>query len=623
MGFDLSNLRTGSKLILTFGMIIVGFAGLLLMAQFSLQEIQAKQQDLFDGAVARELDLRELRNGLDAVRADLLALTLSADPQQRADLEAGIQQRVTQDEELFRRLMAQAQGESEAASLLRELHGLWQAFNQTRERNIFPLLRAGQVDQARLLILGIQAERVVKIRELGQRLTAQMQTQTSEQLRDSEALLTRQSGLFLGVGGLLVGLTVLFAWALTRDLARPLGQLTAWAERISRGEIPRELGFSRRLDEVGLLGQAFTRMGEYLLALAEKAEALARGELPENAPLSEHDVLGQAFARTGQYFQTLAGKAERLARGELQGELQPASERDVLGRAFAAMIGNLRNLVQELHESISMLASASEEILAVTTQVASSTQETATAISEIATTVEEVKQAAVLSGSQSQAVSESTERTRQVAQSGLQAVEQNLQGMGQIREQMQAVAESIMRLGEQSQTIGEIVASVNDLAEQSNLLGVNASIEAVKAGEAGKGFSVVAQEVKTLAEQSKQATAQVRGILGDIQKAMTRAVMLAEEGSKSVEGGYQRAQSSGEAIRTLGNSVEESSEVAMQIAASSQQQMVGMEQIGGAMESIRQASQDNVAGARQVDLAARNLHELGVKLKGLAAQFKL
>ena len=303
-----------------------------------------------------------------------------------------------------------------------------------------------------------------------------------------------------------------------------------------------------------------------------------------------------------------------------------STRQDEVGRltqAFVDMGQYLRELVREMNEGIGVLASSSEEILAAASQVAASTQETATAISEIVTTVEEVKQTAVLAGSKSQSVAESTERTRQVALNGRQAVDEALKGMAQIREQMQAVAESIMRLGEQSQTIGEIVASVGDLAEQSNLLGVNASIEAMKAGEAGKGFSVVAQEVKALADQSKQATAQVRGILGEIQKAMTKAVLLAEQGSKTVENGFERAQSSGEAIRSLSSNIEASSEVALQIAATSQQQMIGMDQIASAMADIRQASQDNVGGTQQVDLAARNLHQLGLKLKGLASRFRL
>ncbi|WP_207793500.1 methyl-accepting chemotaxis protein [Pseudomonas lopnurensis] len=318
--------------------------------------------------------------------------------------------------------------------------------------------------------------------------------------------------------------------------------------------------------------------------------------------------------------------AEQIGRGEIPQSVATSKRQDEVGslaQAFADMSHYLRDMVQEIDEGISVLASSSEEILAATSQSASSTQETATAVSEIVTTVEEVKQTAMLASDKSKTVTESAERTRQVAQGGFQAVDEALKGMQQIREQMQAVAESIMRLGDQTQAIGEIVATVGDLAEQSNLLGVNASIEAVKAGEAGKGFSVVAQEVKALADQSKQATAQVRGILGDIQKATTKAILLAEQGSKAVEIGYERARVSGESIRTLSVSIEESSDVAQQIAATSQQQMVGMDQIASAMEYINQASQDNVAGTRQVDLAARNLHEVGLKLKALTSRFRL
>lgn len=318
--------------------------------------------------------------------------------------------------------------------------------------------------------------------------------------------------------------------------------------------------------------------------------------------------------------------AERMSRGEINVTVEPEPRGDEVGRltrAFHEMSTYLREMVEELNEGINVLATSGEEILTVTNKVASSTQETATAVSEIATTIEEVKQTADVAGEKSKAVLESTELTRDEAANGRRSVEATLEGMEDIRQQMQAVAESIMRLGEQSQAIGEIVSSVNDLAEQSNLLGVNASIEAAKAGDAGKGFSVVAQEVKALAVQSKDATSQVRDILGEIQRAMNKAVLLAEQSSKSVDTGYKQAQTSGNVIQTLSERIESNNDMATQIASSSQQQNVGMDQIAQAMENIRQASQENVSGAHQVDEAARNLNQLGQKLQSLVARFKI
>ena len=95
-----------------------------------------------------------------------------------------------------------------------------------------------------------------------------------------------------------------------------------------------------------------------------------------------------------------------------------------------------------------------------------------------------------------------------------------------------AIAEHILALSEQTQQIGEIIAAVNDLADQSNLLALNAAIEASRAGEQGRGFAVVAHEIRSLAEQSKAATAQVRTILSDIQRATNAAVMATEQGTK-------------------------------------------------------------------------------------------
>ncbi|HUE94628.1 methyl-accepting chemotaxis protein [Pseudomonas sp.] len=535
----------GSKLLLAFALLILGFGGLLFTTLERFVELQAREESQFQRNYERISAVKELRINIAAQRSELL---LAINPGTRGELderEEQIRQHSADNERLIKQLRQTASGDPQAGELLEQLFDVRNALANTRATQL-QLIRNEQLEEALQLNRGVQLERFEAIHALGLQLatlTEQRISETQEASRQGlEALRERIRNLSL----LLVGVSAVLAWLLSRHIALPLARLTGLAEQIGRGEIPREVSSSPRQDEVGRLAQAFGLMSQYL-----------------------------------------------------------------------------RELVQEMNEGISVLASSSEEILAATSQVASSTQETATAISEIATTVAEVKQTAVLAGSKSQGVSESAARTRKIAQDGRQAVEEALSGMQQIREQMQAVAESIMRLGEQSQAIGEIVASVGDLAEQSNLLGVNASIEAVKAGETGKGFSVVAQEVKALAEQSKQATAQVRGILGEIQKAMTKAVLLAEQGSKTVEVGYQRAQASGEAIRSLSSNIEESSEMALQIAVTSQQQMVGMDQVASAMESIRQASQDNVGGTRQVDLAARNLHQLGLKLKGLAARFRL
>jgi len=335
-------------------------------------------------------------------------------------------------------------------------------------------------------------------------------------------------------------------------------------------------------------------------------------------------VLGLAFGalltRSITPLKTASSVAERVAAGDLTVNVPADKRADEVGalmRALGAMVDSLRRMTRDLHEGVNVLSSASSEILATTTQVASGSAETATAVSETTATVEEVKQTAQVASQKAKYVSESAQKASQVSQAGRRSVEETIQGMSRIQEQMGSIAESIVRLSEQSQAIGEIIATVNDLAEQSNLLAVNAAIEAARAGEQGKGFAVVAQEVKSLAEQSKQATAQVRTILGDIQKATSAAVLATEQGGKAVDAGVKQSAEASESIRVLAEAITEAAQAATQIAASSQQQMVGMDQVALAMDNIKQASAQNVAGTKQAEAAAQNLHELGQKLSAM------
>ena len=293
----------------------------------------------------------------------------------------------------------------------------------------------------------------------------------------------------------------------------------------------------------------------------------------------------------------------------------------IIAALFAIIVGLTigthlsRVITRELRESIAQLSSSSAEILATTTQVASSAAETAAAVSETTATVEEVKQTAQHASQKAKYVSDSAQKASNVSQAGRRSVEEALHVMHRIREQMGSIAESIVQLSEQSHAIGQIIATVNDLAEQSNLLAVNAAIEAARAGEQGKSFGVVAHEIRSLAEQSKQATGQVRTILGDIQKATNIAVLATEQGNKAVEAGVKQSSETDEAIRLLSASINEAAQAATQIAASSHQQMVGMDQVAVAMNNIKEASEQNVAGTRQAELAAQGLHQMGVRLR--------
>ena len=319
-------------------------------------------------------------------------------------------------------------------------------------------------------------------------------------------------------------------------------------------------------------------------------------------------------------------KADEMSRGDLTGSLAPVKRSDevgILNRAFRELSQTLREQTTQIMTGAGQLGTSISEISATSSELAANASETSTSISEITTTVEEVRQTSQVSNEKADSMASAAGAMSQIAERGKKATEDAASGMKRIREEMEYIAESIIKLSEQTQNIGTIIDAVKDLADQSNLLSVNAAIEAAKAGEYGKGFAVVAQEVKALADQSKNATEQVKIILHDVQKATSAAVMATERGSKAVEAGVQLSSQAGESIRLLSKNVTSSAHAVTQIAASSQQQQVGMDQLVMAMSNIKDATQQNVDGARQLEGAMQTLNKLGQQLRILSERFKV
>jgi methyl-accepting chemotaxis protein len=284
------------------------------------------------------------------------------------------------------------------------------------------------------------------------------------------------------------------------------------------------------------------------------------------------------------------------------------------------------NLKQQFIENLSSfsssLADATTAIVTATAQQSATSSEQATSVQEVSATVAEVKQTSIQALDHASKVISSAEGAVVASKEGTQAVEESIHGMHDIQRQVEAIAEKILSLSEQTQQIGEIIQSVNEIAEQSKLLALNAAIEAARAGEHGKGFSVVASEIRTLADQSKQATNQVRGILGEIQKATNSAVIATEEGGKKVDAGVALANSAGENIHRLSQAIGESADSGRLISSSSQQQTAGVEQIAVAMQQISQATRDALAAVKRTEEVAHSLRQLSGNMDSLIESFK-
>ncbi len=304
---------------------------------------------------------------------------------------------------------------------------------------------------------------------------------------------------------------------------------------------------------------------------------------------------------------------------QLQQE-QPAVARSYNALNYAlgnidVMFEKMLPMIDTITERIEVILEATNEQIGISTDQDSSVMQTSSTVQEVRATVTETAERAA-------AVAEIAQTSVDVSKTGQQAVSDTIEGMNLIRRRVESIADKILVLSEHTQQIGEIIATVSALADQSKLLALNASVEAARAGEEGKGFAVVAMEVRNLAEQSREATSQVREILGEIQQATNSAVLVTEEGTKGVDAGVGLVNRAGESIRELTSTIEEAAYSAVQIAASTRQQTVGMDQLALAIQNIRQTSTQNTSATMSVERAARELSVISRNLSTLLESFR-
>lgn len=318
---------------------------------------------------------------------------------------------------------------------------------------------------------------------------------------------------------------------------------------------------------------------------------------------------------------------ERVAQGDLTqrivmpGGIPTSTREGAMASNLVAvtnrMLDRLQGIVNDFNSAMQRLDADTQAILEATARQIAMANEQDAVVTETTATVNEVRATVTETAERAQSVAETAQLSVNISRTGQEAVIETIDGMDIIRRRVEDIADNILVLSEHTQQIGEIIATVNALADQSRMLALNASVEAARAGEEGKGFAVVAMEVRNLADQNRDATVQVREILGEIQRATNSAVMVTEEGSKGVDSGQQLVNKAGDSIRELTRAIEDAALAAMQIAASTRQQTIGMDQLTGAMRTIKHATTETVSSTMMVEASVQRLREAAQRVNSV------
>ncbi len=272
----------------------------------------------------------------------------------------------------------------------------------------------------------------------------------------------------------------------------------------------------------------------------------------------------------------------------------------LLGRDFSRLFEQLRGSILETARSVEEVVT---QLAAVTSEQTAAASEESSALHESNATAGEVGQAATAAAQRATALIDGGGRAEESAAAGLQSV-------ASATTSLHTITTTIGALSERAAAIGDIASTVAMLAERSNLLALNAAIEAARAGAQGRGFSVVAQEMRSLADGSNRSAAQVKSIIAEIQGAISRAVSEVREGERRVGKTEQLAEQLGDSIRKFADATRQFALVGKEIAASANQQSVAIEQVVESIAHATEAGGTQLETTQRVEETTRQLREL-------------
>ncbi len=345
--------------------------------------------------------------------------------------------------------------------------------------------------------------------------------------------------------------------------------------------------------------------------------------------------------------------SQEISAGNLTVEAKPQSKDEFgdLTRAYGVMIGNLRRLIDDIHQAAKDVQQFASQMEKNAEQSAKATQQVAKSIANVADSTSGQSEAVDASLQDAQRMSEelhgfadtagqaaeAANSMEGIARKGKASIDGAVSQMSEIADSVKDSADVISKLAERSQEIGQISDTISEIADQTNLLALNAAIEAARAGEAGRGFSVVADEVRKLAEGSNAAAQQIAELIRSIQTDTEQAVSRMKKGTENVGRGREVVAEAGQSFEAITASVSELTQKAEKILNEAKQSSESAARLADTMRSIHDASQsvtqetESVSAATQeqsasmdeVVAASENLARLSERLSSSISKFHI
>jgi methyl-accepting chemotaxis protein len=317
--------------------------------------------------------------------------------------------------------------------------------------------------------------------------------------------------------------------------------------------------------------------------------------------------------------------AESVAQGDLTRPIETHGNDEVsrLLKALATMQQNLRETLQGISGSATQLATAADELNAVTLdstqglqQQNNEIEQAATAVNQMTAAVEEVARNAV-------STSDATRQSSESVHLGQVRVSETATAINALASDVQQTGELVQSLANQSQDIGKVLDVIRAIAEQTNLLALNAAIEAARAGESGRGFAVVADEVRALAYRTQQSTQEIEQMVQGMRSGSSLALDSMQASTARATTTLALAERAGEALQTITASVHEIHERNLVIASAAEEQAQVAREVDRNLVNIRDLSVRSAAGANQTSASSHELSQLANALQGMVRRFQL